>query len=108
MSTIATKASEKTTVVDTSNILDVRRRQVKAKAIQFTGKNGKEVVAFVKASEDLNESTARNGGSYVSIKSEKDQLKSTVRKGDFLVLDVHDNFVIYEAEEFLKYFSIKG
>lgn len=105
----ATATPTKEIVVDTTNILDVRRRALKAKAIQFTGKNGKEVVAFINTTDDGLDSVGRNGGSYVSIKSQTvPDEKGTVRKGDYLVLDAHGYFVVHTPEDFAKFFLIKG
>lgn len=87
---------------DTNNILDVKRRAVKAKAVQFTGKNGAEIVSFVRE----NNEQARNGGSYVTLST--DTASSRVRKGDWVVLDADGSLAAYSPEAFAKFFLIKG
>lgn len=88
--------------VDTNNILDVKRRAVKAKAVQFTGKNGGEIVAFVRE----NNEQARNGGTYVTITTDANSYRA--RKGDWVVLDADGTLLVYTPDAFAKFFLIKG
>ena len=97
-----------TTEVDTNNILTVKRRSVQAKAVQFTGKNGAEVVAFVNAEliADRSSVHVRNGGSYVTISDPG--AGGRARKGDWVVFDVDDRFRVFTPELFSKLFLIKS
>lgn len=98
-------------LVDANNVLDVRRRALKASAVQFTGKNGKEVVAFVNESEDCLESTGRNGGTYVQLKGRTPdgiELKANIRKGDYVVFDADGGLYVYPVDEFARFYAIKG
>lgn len=87
---------------DLNNILDVKRRAVAAKAVQFTGKNGGEVAAFVRE----NGEAARNGGTYVSVTTDASAYRAT--KGDWVVLDADGHCVVYSPDDFAKLFLIKG
>lgn len=92
---------------DTNNVLDVRRRPVKAKAVQFTGKNGSEIVSFIK--DTYPELAVRNGGSYVKMTPpEGHGVSGTARKGDWAVIDANGVFHFLDNDEFLRLFSIKG
>lgn len=99
-------AKSENTTADTNNVLSVRRRAVKAQAVQFTGKNGAEVVAFLKERLGKNES-ARNGGSYVSV-VKSDNHNFRLRKGDWVVIDADGSIDGYSPDAFAKFFSIKG
>lgn len=87
--------------LDTNNILDVRRRAVKAQAVQFTGKNGREVVAFVRESGE----EAQNRGSYVSVVT--DASSDRVKKGDWVVKDADDAIRVFKNDQFNTFFLIK-
>ena len=88
--------------VDTNNVLDVRRRAVKAKAVQFTGKNGAEVVAFVKSTGQ----NTRNGGTYVKLSDDAFERKAL--KGDWIVWDATGRLEVLSQEGFDRLFAIKG
>lgn len=96
------------TAVDTNNILSVKRRAITVLAVQFTGRNGAEVVAFVRSADEkfTKGVTVRNGGSYVSIT--EDGAGGRVRKGDWVVLDADGKFRVFSPEELAKLFLIKG
>ena len=92
-------------MTDTNNILTVKRRPKTAAAVQFTGKNGAEVVEFVKEyhGEDL---TIRNGGSYVTISIPNQGGRA--RKGDWVVVDSDSTVLVLTPENFDLLFAIKG
>lgn len=94
--------SDVTATVDDNNVLHVRRRPVKAQAVQFTGKNGREVVAFA----DSIGHVAKNGGSYV--KFPNDATQRTARKGDWVVWDATGRLEVLDSTGFERLFSIKG
>ena len=89
--------------IDTNNIIAVKRRAIGASAVQFTGKNGAEVVAFVK---DIGQEDARNGGSYVTVTTDAYSAKAT--KGDWVVVDADGTILVLTPPNFAKLFSIKG
>lgn len=90
---------------DENNVLTVKRRAKAAAAVQFTGKNGAEIVAFVKeyAGDHIH---TRNGGSYVTL-SHPNQ-GGRARKGDWVVVDADGTVVVADPERFDLLFSIKG
>ena len=91
-------------VVDDAPVAVIaRRRSIQVKAIQFTGSNGRDVVAFAKGLSDKVE--ARNGGSYVSIHYYEHSAR--LRKNDWLVQDADGVFRKYDVETFAKLFSSK-
>lgn len=97
--------------VDLNNVLTVKRRSLSSsKAVQFTGKNGREVVAFLKS--ELGESgspgnlTVKNGGSYVKAHYNGETGRKAV-KGDYVVVDVDGSLRIYDPETFTKLFLVK-
>jgi hypothetical protein len=90
--------------VDTNNILNVRRRPVKAQAVQFTGANGKEVAAFVK--QHAGAGTVRNGGSYVTVTIPEQGGRA--RKGDWIVIDADHSVLVVTPDRFDLLFAIKG
>ena len=57
-----------------------RQKAASSEVIQFTGKNGKEVVEFI---NDRVGVRARNGGSYVSVTRDCGH-KTTIKKGEFV------------------------
>jgi hypothetical protein len=91
-------------MTDENNVLEVRRRPAKAKAVQFTGKNGAEVVDFVK--ENAGEDTARNGGSYVTITIPN--AGGRALKGDYVVIDTDRSVLVLSPDRFDLLFAIKG
>lgn len=95
-------------LVDFNNILTVKRRAISVLAVQFTGKNGAEVVSFVRnADEKFTKGVqVRNGGSYVTIV--EDGAGGRARKGDWVVLDADGHFRVFTPEELAKLFLIKG
>lgn len=95
-------------IIDTNNILTVKRRAISVLAVQFTGKNGAEVVAFVKGADPkfTKGVEVRNGGSYVTIS--ENGAGGRAKKGDWVILDADGQFRIYSPEEFAKLFLIKG
>lgn len=105
---VVAKVAPGVTTVDTNNILSVKRRAITVPAVQFTGRNGAEVVAFVRGAGD--EATkgvnVRNGGSYVTIT--EDGAGGRARKGDWVVLDADGKFRVFSPEELAKLFLIKG
>lgn len=90
---------------DKNNVLTVKRRALKAAAVQFTGKNGAEVVAFVReyAGEHVQ---VRNGGSYVTISYPNQGGRA--RKGDWVVVDADAAVVVADQERFELLFAVKG
>ena len=90
------------TDLDTNNILTVKRRPKKAAAVQFTGKNGREVVAFV---SEYSGENARNGGSYVTVTT--DAYSSNARKGDWVVVDSDGSVLVLTPDNFDLLFEIK-
>lgn len=102
------KATKAAVEVDANNILTVKRRAVKAEAIQFTGKNGAEVRVFLETLDPIaGINRARNGGSYVKIIFNH-KMEETARKGDWIVNDANGEVGIYSPEVFSKLFLIKG
>ena len=91
------------TDLDTNNIIAVKRRAVGASAVQFTGKNGAEVVAFV---TEIGQEQARNGGSYVTVTT--DAFSANARKGDWVVIDADGSILVLTPPNFAKLFAIKG
>lgn len=91
--------------VDSNNILTVKRRAKAAAAVQFTGKNGAEVVAFAReyAGEHI---SARNGGSYVTLSYPNEGGRA--RKGDWVVVDSDGSLLVLSPERFDLLFAIKG
>lgn len=91
-----------------SNIVSAKRRAVGVMAVQFTGKNGSEVVTFVRGSgEQATKGVeVRNGGSYVTITEVG--AGGRTRKNDWVVLDADGKFRVYSPEEFAKLFLTKG
>lgn len=105
---VVAKVKPDVMTVDTNNVLAVKRRAIAAQAVQFTGRNGAEVVAFVRAADEKATKgvTARNGGSYVSVSDIHGGGRA--KKGDWVVLDGDSVFRVYSPEEFAKLFLIKG
>lgn len=68
--------------VEIGDIQEFKVKPHKVKAIQFTGKNGRQVAEFVKAHDE--NVYIRNGGKYMSFTDELGH-KYTVSKSDFLV-----------------------
>lgn len=89
--------------VDENNIVDVKRRARAAQAVQFTGKNNTEVIAFVR---DVAGESARNGGSYLTVTT--DTHSSRARKGDWVVLDADGTVLVLDQERFDLLFALKG
>lgn len=93
---------------DKNNILTVKRRAIKAAAVQFTGKNGGEVVAFIKEYYGEYEGqTVRNGGSYVSFNDGNHISSGKVRKGDWAVVDANGALLLLPQDQFELLFSVK-
>ena len=94
--------------VDTNNILTVKRRAISVLAVQFTGKNGAEVVAFVKSADPkfTKGVDVRNGGSYVTVSEQG--AGGRAKKGDWVILDADGRFRVYSSAELAKLFLIKG
>lgn len=90
--------------VDPNNILTVKRRIGKAEAVQFTGKNGSEVAAFVNAHSGSG--TARNGGSYVTVTIPN--AGGRARKGDWVVVDTDGSVLVLTQGRFDLLFAVKG
>lgn len=90
--------------VDTNNVLAIKRRPLKATAVQFTGTNGAEVTAFVKA--HAGDETARNGGSYVNVTIPN--AGGRARKGDWVVVEADGSILVLTPGRFELLFSIKG
>lgn len=93
------------TVTDKNNIMTVKRRAKAAAAVQFTGKNGAEVVAFVKEYAGDHIQT-RNGGSYVTLTYPNQGGRA--RKGDWVIVDSDSTVIVADPERFGLLFSIKG
>ena len=96
-----------TTEVDTNNILNVKRRAVGVEAVQFTGKNAREIIAFVK--DRLGDPAwlnTRNGGTWIKFHTNSHGYKAL--KGDYVVVDADEIVRTYTAEEFKKLFLVKG
>lgn len=83
-------------------IQKLKRRALQVEAIQFTGTNGAQVVAYARENFAGNVD-ARNGGTYVSIHVDEKGVR--LRKGDWLVRDVDDAPVRVTDAELDKYFS---
>ena len=92
--------------VDKNNVLTVKRRAKAAAAVQFTGKNGAEIVAFVKEYASEPSITVRNGGSYVTISFPNQGGRA--RKGDWVVVDSDGTVLVADPERFDLLFAIKG
>ena len=105
---VVAKVKPDVTTVDTNNILTVKRRAISVLAVQFTGKNGAEVVAFVRGADKkfTQGVDVRNGGSYVTITDI--HAGGRARKGDWVVLDADGKFRVFSPEELAKLFLIKG
>lgn len=88
--------------LDSNNIISVKRRAISASAVQFTGKNGGEVVAFVK---DIGQENATNGGSYVTVSTDAYSAKAT--KGDWVVVDADGTILVLTPPNFEKLFALK-
>lgn len=89
--------------LDLNNVLDVKRRPTHAKAVQFTGKNGAEIVAFVREFFDSSPGyEVRNGGTYVNVGSNR------LRKGDWVVLESTGGLNVLPDQDFEALYSIKG
>lgn len=96
------------TTTDKNNILTVTRRPVKAAAVQYTGKNGAEVVSFIKEYFGEPEGfKVRNGGSYVSVNDGNHISSGKLRKGDWAVVDANGALLLLPPEEFDILFNIK-
>ena len=96
-----------TTEVDTNSILSVKRRAVGVEAVQFTGKNAREIIAFVK--DRLGDPTwlhTRNGGTWIALHTNSHGYKAL--KGDYVVVDADGIVRSYSPEEFKKLFLVKG
>lgn len=93
---------------DVNNLMLLKRRSLQVLGVQFTGKNGAEVVAFVRnADEKFTKGVeARNGGSYVTITEVG--AGGRARKGDWVVLDADGRFRVFTPEELAKLFLLKG
>lgn len=102
------KVKPDVTTVDTNNVLNVKRRAISVGAVQFTGRNGAEVAAFIRGADAAATKgvSVRNGGSYVGVSDVRGGGRA--KKGDWVVLDGDNVFRIYSPEEFAKLFLIKG
>lgn len=95
------------TDVDKNNVLTVKRRAKAAAAVQFTGKNGAEIVSFVKEYAGEGDNLAvRNGGSYITISFPNQGGRA--RKGDWVVVDADGAILVLTPERFDLLFAIKG
>lgn len=78
-----------------------KTKPITIQAIQFTGENGKDIVEFAKK----NDFGAKNGGTYVHVFVDGNKL--TVRKGDFIAVDVEEGRLgFFSAELFKKFHTI--
>lgn len=82
-----------------AGIQEVRRRPVKARALQFDGKNSKEVAEFVRE----NGEEARAGGRYVTITTDK--FTTRARQDDWVVVDSDGEVSVYSHSNFLRLFT---
>lgn len=82
-------------------VQEFKTKPLKVEAIQFTGKNGRAVVEFLRA----NDIPARNGGQYVTVNFAEQKL--TMRKGHIAaVVQSTGYFGIYDEENFRRNHSI--
>lgn len=76
------------------------KRPVKIQAVQFTGKNGKDVMTWIKE----NGGDGRNGGRYLLIDTLEGRMKA--KKGDMIIRGVKGEFYPCDKDIFIESYSI--
>lgn len=69
------------------------------RAVQFTGRNSKDIAAWVEKVSD-NTITARAGGSYVDVKTESGDLIVRVTKEEWLLFNTRGIFFVRQDADF--------
>lgn len=79
---------------------EFKKRPVAITAMQFTGKNGKAVVEWIKSLGGK----VRNGGSYLKIETLEGPM--TAHKGSMIVCGIAGEFYPVQKDIFIKTYSI--
>jgi len=89
-----------------SPVINLKRRAVSTAGIVFTGKNGKDVVQFVKdyAGE---QNQLKNGGSYVKIATNDGRLLKAT-KGHYVIVDADGELLVVDDDRFTLFFLVKA